>query len=393
MGVLVACDSFKGTLTAAQATSAIARGLKRRWPDTRTFECPLADGGEGTGEILGRALGLREEFLEVRGPLGEPAQVAVRWAARHAPGPRLLGCGDRRQAEVMALIEVAECSGYGLVPPSRRNPLWTTSFGVGEAMCHAQARGATLIVVCLGGSATIDGGLGCLQAMGARIEGLSGYATGATLLELRSVDLSGVGAKFCGTRVAIASDVRNPLLGARGAARAFGPQKGAAPELVEAFEAAMQRYARMLSRAASLPSAESHILAQGAGAAGGLGFALQVALGATYVSGAELVMDSVELDKKLEGVRLVVTGEGRLDAGSFEGKVVSGVLARARQRGVPVVALAGQTSLTPSEWQARGLRAVHRLPEPSRGVGEPTPDPGTALEQLAASLDWAALMA
>jgi glycerate kinase len=254
-----------------------------------------------------------------------------------------------------------------LVPPELRNPLYTTSYGLGELLKYVSARGANLVVLGLGGSATVDGGLGMLAALGANVIGASRIAFGDDLLRVSGLKLDELDAKTLATKIVVACDVTNPLLGERGAARAFGPQKGATVDVVEQLETGMARYAGMLCAASPRSLGDvSAVQRPGAGAAGGLGYALNVALGAEIRSGIDLVMDVMNFDERLRSVDVVITGEGRLDESSFEGKVVSGVLERARRQRKPVYVVAGSTTLTREEWKRRGITDVLTLREYAR---------------------------
>jgi glycerate kinase len=295
--------------------------------------------------------------VEVQGPFGSKVAAKVAWGG----GAHWKSLGISEKNRVCA-FDLASCSGISLVPKEKRNPLFTTSYGLGELLIHAAEGGASVVVVGLGGSATVDGGLGLLQSLGANISGVCHLATGGELQKCKRIDLSALHAGVRALKIIVASDVRNPLLGTRGAARAFGPQKGASPPVVDALEIGMAEYARILC-AASSPTVEAVTAMNrpGAGAAGGIGFCLNVALGAEIHSGIDFVMDALRFDEALADVDVVLTGEGRFDESSFEGKVISGVVERAQRQNKPLCVITGTSPLTESDWVNRGILKVLRL--------------------------------
>lgn len=319
MRIVVAPDKLKGCLSAGAAAGALARGVRRARPDAEVVELPIADGGEGTLAALLAARGGEAREAQVTGPLGEP--VVARWG--------LFPDGT-------ALVESAEAIGLWRVPPERRDPLRATSRGVGELIRAALGSGARRITVALGGSATVDGGAGMFQGLGARLLDAGGREPGpggGALESLARIDAGPLDV----VELVAACDVDAPLLGPHGAARAYGPQKGADPPAVEGLERGLARWAELLARdlgraVADLP---------GAGAAGGLGAGL-AALGARLVPGADFVLDALELERRLAGTALVVTAEGALDATTLRGKATWAVCRRARRAGVPCVAVGGR---------------------------------------------------
>lgn len=325
MRVLVAPDKWKGCLAAAEVAAALASGLRRGLPGAEVEVLPVADGGEGTLDLLLAARGGARREVRVTGPLGEP--VAAAWG--------LLGDGRT------AVVEAAAACGLSLVPPGRRDPGATTTRGVGELLRAALDAGAEEVVVGLGGSATNDGGAGALAALGARLLDDAGRDLppgGAALARLARLDPARLPR---GARVRCACDVATPLLGPQGASRRFGPQKGAAPAQVEALDGALGRWAEVAAR--DLPGAPSPDL-PGAGAAGGLGWGLAAGLGAALLPGAELVLDLLGADAALARADLLVVSEGRLDATTADGKAPWALARRAARRRVPVVAIAGQVA-------------------------------------------------
>ena len=339
MKILLAPDSFKGSLSAAEAAEAMAAGIRRAAPETQCVRLPLADGGEGTLEALVTATGGRRVPVTVTGPLGSPVEAAF--------GP----LGPTGQT---AVVEMAAAAGLLLVPPELRDPRRTTTYGVGELLKQAASSGARRLIVGLGGSATNDGGAGALQALGVQFFDAAGQLlpapiTGGDLGRLGQIDASGLRLPLL--PVVLASDVTNPLLGPTGATRIFGPQKGATEAAVDELEAGLTRLA------ACLPPGIAE--RPGAGAAGGLGAGLMAYLGAEMQSGIDLVLDTLGFDAHLEDADWVWTGEGRIDAQTLDGKAISGVLRRARARGVPVLAFGGAVHADAARvLSTAGLRAA-----------------------------------
>lgn len=325
MKVVVAPDSFKECLAAGEVARAIARGIERVNASVEVLQVPMADGGEGTVEAVVEATGGRRVQVTVTGPLGEPVEAVF----------GITGDGTT------AVIEMAQASGLALVPPERRNPLRTTTYGTGELIAEALGREVKTVVVGIGGSATVDGGAGMAQALGVRLLDRSGRELGwggGELGRLDRIDLGGLDERVCGVRFRVACDVTNPLVGPRGAARVYGPQKGATPEMVEVLERNLERFAQVVERDLGVKVAER----PGAGAAGGLGAGLVAFLGAELAAGVEVVAEAVGLAEKVAGADLVITAEGQLDGQSAFGKTPVGVARVAKPQGAAVVALAGR---------------------------------------------------
>jgi glycerate kinase len=342
MRVLIAPDSFGGTLSAVEAATAIADGWRRTDPAADLVARPLSDGGPGFIDVLVSGLPRARRLpVEVRDPLGRPT-----------PGEVLLDGAT-------GYVESAQAAGLHLVTPDERDPNVTTSFGVGTLIAAAVEAGAGEIVVGLGGSATNDGGAGMLAGLGvvAR-DGTGGPLPygGAALSAVAAVD--GV-PLLRGARLVAATDVDNPLLGLYGATAVYGPQKGADQAAIMSLDVALERWAVEVERAVGLSGLRDR---PGAGAAGGLGFGL-MALGAERCSGADLVMEAVGLEAAIDGAGLVVTGEGRFDATSMRGKVVSGVARRAQEAGVPCVVAAGQAQVGARDAAAHGIDEVWSVAE------------------------------
>jgi glycerate 2-kinase len=331
MRVLVAPDKFRGTLTAAQAARAVETGWGRARPADELVLVPMADGGEGTLETLVDGMGGSLRDAEVAGPLGEPVRGAFGLV------PTLAG--------PMAIVEMARASGLALLDAGRRDPRRTTTRGTGELIAQALAHSPAHVLVCIGGSATNDGGVGMAQALHARFLDAGGSDLrpgGAALLDLDRIDLRPL-IQLVGDRVRFvaASDVDNPLCGPSGASVVYGPQKGARPEDVLLLDRALGHLAAVVARDLGIDMRGE----PGAGAAGGLGFGLMAFLGARLRPGVEVVMDAVGLRERIVEADLVVTGEGRLDAQSLSGKVVGGVLRVASEAGVRAAVVCGRADI------------------------------------------------
>lgn len=325
--VVVAPDSYKGSLTAASVCDALEEGLRRVDPVIDVVKVPMADGGEGTVQSLVDATGGRIIDISVTGPLGEPVNAFF----------GILGDG------VTAAIEMASASGLPLVPQERRDPRVTTTKGTGELIAEAFAAGCRRFIIGIGGSATNDGGAGMAQALGARILDDAGREIGpggAELARVASVDVSGIRPELRACKFTVACDVDNPLTGPRGASAVYGPQKGATPDVVKELDAALAGYAEVVARDLGLELREVRDV-PGAGAAGGLGAGLMAFLGASLQRGVEIVVDTVGLRDKMQGADLVITGEGRTDFQTLFGKTPMGVAQVAMDLGIPVVIVSG----------------------------------------------------
>ena len=349
--VLVCPDSFTGTLTAAQAAGAMARGWSQVAEGDELVLRPMSDGGPGFLDAVQAGQGGVRHRSTVTGPLGEP--VAAEYLVT---------------LDGTAWIESAQAAGLHLVAQERRDPTRTTSRGVGELLLGALAGGATHLRVGVGGTGTCDGGAGLLEAMGARARPEGALSRGgAALAELDSVDLAPALEAVGGATLDVATDVDVPLLGPRGAAHGFAAQKGASPQDIEVLEAAMATWASHLGRTSAGRSAA---LTLGAGAGGGLGAAL-IRLGATRVPGIDTVLAAAGMADQVADAGLVVTGEGSFDWQSLRGKVVAGVAALALQRAVPVLVLAGRVEVSRREWITAGVAAAFPCaPEPGEEAAD-----------------------
>ncbi|KMN35792.1 glycerate kinase [Chromobacterium sp. LK1] len=340
MKIVIAPDSYKESLSALHVAQAIEDGFREIFPAARYCKLPMADGGEGTVQAMLDALGGQWREALVRGPLGEA--VSARYGLT---------------VDGVAVIEMAAASGLALVPTARRNPLLTGSHGTGELIRAALDAGARRFVLGIGGSATNDGGAGMLQALGARLLDADGRELppgGAALARLARLDLSGLEPRLAGCRIDVACDVDNPLTGPRGASAVFGPQKGATPAMVAELDAALAHFAARLEHEAGVAVTE----VAGAGAAGGMGAALLACLGGQLRSGSAIVAEAVGLDASLADADLAVTGEGRIDGQSVQGKTPIGVARVARRYGVPVLAIGGCLGAGSELTHAHGLDAV-----------------------------------
>ena len=389
MRVLVAPDSFAGTLTAPQAAEAIARGWRRAAPDDEVITCPLADGGPGFVAALHATLGGELSSVTVTGPLGEPVPATL---LRH---------------EGTAYVEAAQAAGLGLVPEDRRDPALTTSFGVGELLAAAIESGAHRVVVGVGGTATNDGGAGLLAGLAGweRPALRSGGGALSALGPEALADLGDLRHALEGVELLAAVDDDAPLLGLHGTSAVHARAKGASAEQAQELEKALGRFAHLAEErlraegpvhARPLPVLVEHHGHQhaprevtrlaalpGAGAGGGLGFGLAL-LGARLEPGARLVARTVELAERIAGADLVVTGEGRLDWRSLHDAVVSTVAETALATGRPTVVVVGQVEMGRREWMAAGVSAVYAVAETLEEVDAALADPEGTLEARAA---------
>ena len=352
MKVLLAPDKFKGCLTAAEVAEAVGRGLLDARPDLQLAKVPVADGGDGTVDAAVSA-GYTPIITKAVGPTGQPIETSYALAGWRA------------------VIELAAVVGLNRLPDGRLEPLASSTFGLGLLIADAIGRGASEIVLGLGGSASTDGGAGMVHALGARLLDAAGAELppgGAALADLTTVDLAPLRAMLGSTTFLVASDVSHPLLGPNGAAAVFGPQKGAGPAEVAVLERGLTRWAGVVAAA----TGRDHANEPGAGAAGGTGFAALALLGATARPGIELILELVDFRGQLTGADLVITGEGSLDLQSLAGKAPVGVARAAAGQGIPVLAVAGRSTLPRNDLARAGLSAVYPLsdlePDPARSM-------------------------
>lgn len=341
MRIVIAPDSFKGSLKSPAVAEAMAAGVRDAVQDAEIVQLPVGDGGEGTLDALVAATGGTFERHTVRGPLGDPVEA------------RLGLLGDGRTV----FVEMAEASGLSLISRDQRDALRATTYGTGELIRAALATGRPRMLIGIGGSATNDGGAGAMQALGARLLDDAGWELppgGAALARLAEIDLS----QFHLSReveVVIACDVTNPLTGPDGASAVYGPQKGATAEDVRRLDVALARLAEVSARKLG----KDWVDASGAGAAGGLGFALLAFCGGRMERGVRLVLETVRFREQIRGADLIFTGEGKIDRQTTAfGKTITGVGELARAEGVPVVALAGGLDTDCGDYRAAGIASV-----------------------------------
>lgn len=341
--ILLVPDSFKGTLSSRQVCQVMAGQLRRFFPQAQVKSIPVADGGEGSVEAFLAAAGGERRTRTVTGPFGEPVEAFY----------GVLGDGRT------AVIEMAACAGLPLAE-GRLNPERATTYGVGELLLAAKEAGCTKAILGLGGSCTNDGGAGAAAALGAkftRADGAAFIPTGGTLGEIAALDVSPVAQALQGMELTAMCDIDNPLYGEAGAAAVFAPQKGADAAMVARLDAGLRHLGQVSARC--LGRDFSHL--PGAGAAGGLGFGMAAFCGAQLRMGIDAVLDAVGFDSLLPGTDVVFTGEGKIDSQSARGKVVSGVAARCRKAGVPVVAVVGQIGQGFEEMYQQALTAVFSI--------------------------------
>ena len=341
--ILLVPDSFKGTLSSRQVCQVMAGQLRRFFPQAQVKSIPVADGGEGSVEAFLAAAGGERRTRTVTGPFGEPVEAFY----------GILGDGHT------AVIEMAACAGLPLAE-GRLNPERATTYGVGELLLAAKEAGCTKAILGLGGSCTNDGGVGAAAALGAkftRADGAAFIPSGGTLGEIAALDVSPVAQALQGMELTAMCDIDNPLYGEAGAAAVFAPQKGADAAMVARLDAGLRHLGQVSARC--LGRDFSHL--PGAGAAGGLGFGMAAFCGAQLRMGIDAVLDAVGFDSLLPGTDMVFTGEGKIDSQSARGKVVSGVAARCRKAGVPVVAVVGQIDQGFEEMYQQGLTAVFSI--------------------------------
>lgn len=365
MKIIIAPDGFKGCLSALEVCEALARGLREADSDLEIVKVPVADGGDGTTEVLVNATRGRLVEERVSGPLGMPVTATF----------GILG--DARTA----VIEMAQASGLALIPPAQRNPLLTSTYGTGQLIQAALDHGCREFIIGIGGSATNDGGAGLAQALGVKFRDEEDNeihrANGQALARIARIDLSGRDTRVSESRFRVACDVENPLYGPEGAAYVYGPQKGATPEIVERLDEGLRHFAEIIrtnlgKEVADIP---------GAGAAGGLGAGLMAFCNATLEPGADIVLEVVGLRERAADADLLITGEGRLDSQTSFGKGPWAVAQLGRDLGVPVVAIAGAVNCPLAELADWGLEAAWSCSEGPQSLEEAM-EPEVARHQL-----------
>ena len=363
MKVMIAPQSFKGGLQGVEVARAIKQGVLSVYPQAETVEIPVADGGDGTLDALVRSTGGQLFTSQVTGPLEEP--VSALWGVMGEgfsypeEGADLVDSrtlSNPAQGQI-AVIEMARASGLALVPPRRRNPRITTTYGTGELIGEALGKGYRRIIVGLGGSATNDGGVGMAQALGVRFLDSNGRELpfgGAALSKLARVDTSNLRLGVMEAKITAATDVTNPLCGPSGASAVYGPQKGASPKVVEELDRALEHLSRVIKRNLGLDVRDI----PRAGAAGGLGAGLMAFMSAEIESGIDLICQVLGLEEHLTGVDLVITGEGRVDVSTTYDKAPVGVARLAKVKGIPVIAMAGSLGTGYEKVYQHGVDAI-----------------------------------
>lgn len=339
MKIIVCPDSFKGAISSLEAGKAIKQGLQRILPDARIIVIPVADGGEGTVEALLFRYKGKRRYINVLGPLKKPVRA---WYAI---------------AEKTAMIEMAAASGLPLLSPKERNPLRTSTFGTGMLIRDAIQQGANNILIGVGGSATVDGGMGMAEALGIRFVNIRGeviQGCGGTLKDIADIDDSSLLSSLKKVRITVLSDVKNPLTGPNGAAAIFGPQKGATAEMVETLDTGLLHFAKVVARIRKMNIAAL----PGSGAAGGLAAGLMAFCNARITDGAEFILKEIGFSTLLQDASLVITGEGRIDSQTSFGKIALAVAKHAKKAEVPVIAFCGEKRGSVASLHRNGLSAV-----------------------------------
>ena len=346
--IVIASDSFKGSISAAEVAACGERAVHRLFPDCKVVQLPVADGGEGTVETLTAALGGQSVATVVHDPLGHLITAQYGLITK----------------EKTAIIEMATASGLPLLQPEERNPWLTSTYGTGELIRDALERGCRKFLIAIGGSATNDGGMGLLQALGFRFLNAEGHelpGCGGSLSRIAQIDTSGALTALTECQFTVACDVTNPFYGREGAAYVFAPQKGVDAEMVEALDQGLRHFAQLIQTTQGIAIDQL----PGAGAAGGLGGGLVAFLQARLRPGIEMVLDALQFDTQIAEADLIFTGEGKLDAQTCMGKTPFGVLRRAQQQGIPVVALGGAVEASEALNRCGFLAVLPILPYPT----------------------------
>ena len=362
MKIVIAPDSFKGSATSSEIATWIQAGIHSVIPTCEIVKIPIGDGGEGSLDAILSA-GFKAIECEVKGPVGNlvKARIALK--------------------DDTAFIEMAQASGLSQLPGGVKSALKSSSFGAGELILAALDNGAKKIILAVGGSATTDAGAGALQALGAKLLDTAGNEIargGGALIECVKIDVAGLDPRLAQTTFVLASDVKNPLLGSEGAARVFSPQKGASLEEVEILEKSLAHFASLVGG--------PHASAPGAGAAGGFGFMAYAFLSATAESGIDLILDLVQFDRQIVGADYIITGEGRFDSQSSQGKAPWGILQRAMKSSIPTFLVCGDADAH----QETGFIGIYTLasiePDIKKCIANPEPLVSKIGAAIAASL-------
>lgn len=370
MQILIAPDKFKGSLTALQVARTVEQALREHLPQGRFKLKPVADGGEGTAEVLAVATQGRLETVHVNDPLFRPVQATYGIS------------GDGKTA----FVEMAQASGLALLKPEERNPMLTSTYGTGELIRHALRQGVKEVILCVGGSATNDAGMGMAAALGYEFLDRSNAPLkpiGQSMQQVCRIRRAKLTPDLSQVRFRVACDVDNPLFGPDGAAHIYGPQKGATPDMVAQLDEGLQTVANVLKEDFGIDEAEK----PGSGAAGGIGYGARVFLKASFERGFDLVADSLHLADEIRKADLIITGEGSLDEQTLQGKVIAGITKLAQPQQIPVIAFCGRLTLNPRQLQELGLQQAIAITPPSM----PLPEAMSRAEELLwqATTDWA----
>ncbi|MFZ5943259.1 MAG: glycerate kinase [Bacillota bacterium] len=367
--IIIAPDSFKGSMTAKEAADAMEKGIKSVLPDAEVLKIPMADGGEGTVETLVDATMGQIVSIKVLDPLGSEVESYF----------GILGDGRT------AVIEMALASGLTMLPSDKRNPLITTTYGTGQIIKTALDKGCREFIIGIGGSATNDGGVGMAQALGVKFlnkEGREIGFGGGCLKDIVKIDMAQIDPRVKNSLFKVACDVDNPLCGPRGASHVFGPQKGATPEMVEFLDESLEHLADMI-----LGDLGKDVKDQpGAGAAGGLGAGLMAFCGAKLQRGIELVIEATKLEEKAADADLVITGEGQIDFQTVHGKTPYGVAQAAKKKNIPVIAIVGSIGSGIDVLYGKGIDAVFSIVERPLTLNECMKEGKALAERTAANV-------
>lgn len=365
---VIAPDSFKESLDAFQASNAIKKGIQKIFENAEFELIPMADGGEGTSEVIINAQNGEFRKVKVTGPLSEEIEAKYGYVSK----------------EKKAVIEVASACGLHLVEKERRNPLNTTTYGVGEMILDALNNGAEHFVIGLGGTATNDGGLGMLQALGAKAYDCSGNEIGRggkELIKIERLDLTSLDSRLKDISIEVACDVENPLIGDYGATRTFGPQKGADSNIIEQLEIAMTNYAKIIEKTINLDIANM----PKAGAAGGLGGAFLL-LGCKLIKGIDLILKHTEFEEKIKDASYIFTGEGSVDSQTQYGKTIAGIASIAKRHKIPIIVLAGKVGDDIEELYDFGITSVFGIVDRPKSLEEALKDGYNSLKKTSENI-------
>lgn len=354
--IVIAPDSFKESLTAMEASKAILEGLSKVNGKYEYKLIPMADGGEGTRDVITNAKGGETIEVEITAPLGN----------------KVIGKYGYVEKEKLAIIEVADGCGLHLVPLDKRNPEKTTTYGVGEIIKAALDKGSVNFIIGLGGSSTNDGGFGMLQALGVSGKDINGQEIdfgGANLINLKTIDFNGLDSRLKDCNIRVACDVENPLVGELGASKIFGPQKGASKEQVESLDKALKHYGDLIFKTLGLDINNTNK----AGAAGGLGSAFMI-LNSKLEKGIDMVLECTDFENHIKDAHYIFTGEGSIDSQTKYGKTISGIAKLAKKHDIPLIALGGRVTDDSNELYEIGVTAIFSIMDSAKSLEEALKD-------------------